>query len=67
MSDESQEQALLDVRVAEASKLYKFYLLQEKKILGTLAVTLFLTLWESWGACGVSTIRSPSCESTPCL
>ena len=28
------EELLLDVRVAEASKLYKFYLNQEKKILG---------------------------------
>lgn len=43
------EEALLDVRVADASKLYKFYLLQEKKILGALAVILFLTLWEFMG------------------
>ncbi len=57
MSDESQKQALLDVRVAEASKLYKFYLLQEKKILGTLAVTLFLTLWEFMG--GVWSVYNP--------
>ena len=28
------EETLLDVRVAEASKLYKFYLNQEKLILG---------------------------------
>lgn len=43
------EEALLDVKVADASKLYKFYLLQEKKILGALAVILFLTLWEFMG------------------
>lgn len=43
------EEVLLDVKVADASKLYKFYLLQEKKILGALAVILFLTLWEFMG------------------
>ncbi len=43
------EEVLLDVRVADASKLYKFFLIHEKKILGTLAVTLFLTLWEFMG------------------
>src|SRR6516162_1142619 len=43
------EELLLDVRVAEASKLYKFYLNQEKKILGTLAVGLFLLIWELIG------------------
>jgi hypothetical protein len=41
------EETLLDVRVAEASKLYKFYLNQEKLILGTLFVSLFLLVW-SW-------------------
>ncbi|MGH7825527.1 MAG: ABC transporter permease [Candidatus Binatia bacterium] len=40
---------LLDVRVAEASRLYKFYLNQEKKILGTSAVIVFLTVWELVG------------------
>ena len=43
------EELLLDARVAEASKLYKFYLNQEKKILGTLAVGLFLLIWELVG------------------
>jgi NitT/TauT family transport system permease protein len=57
MDDQSQEDVLLDVRVAEASKLYKFYLLQEKKILGTLAVILFLTLWEFMG--GVWSVYNP--------
>ena len=46
---ESSEELLLDVRVAEASRLYKFYLNQEKKILGTAAVAIFLTLWELVG------------------
>ena len=57
MDDQSQEDVLLDVRVAEASKVYKFYLLQEKKILGTLAVILFLTLWEFMG--GVWSVYNP--------
>ncbi|HVO95687.1 MAG TPA: ABC transporter permease [Terriglobales bacterium] len=43
------EEVLLDVRVAEASKLYKFYLNQEKKILGTVAVGIFLLIWELVG------------------
>ena len=43
------EEVLLDVRVAEASALYKFYLNQEKKILGTTAVIFFLVLWEFMG------------------
>jgi NitT/TauT family transport system permease protein len=45
----AQEELLLDVRVAEASSLYKFYLIQEKKILGAAAVILFLTAWELCG------------------
>jgi ABC-type nitrate/sulfonate/bicarbonate transport system permease component len=44
-----QDELLLDVRVAEASSLYKFYLIQEKKILGAAAVILFLTAWELCG------------------
>jgi NitT/TauT family transport system permease protein len=43
------EEILLDVRVAEASKLYKFYLNQEKKILGTISVSVFLIVWELVG------------------
>ncbi|MBI4523735.1 MAG: ABC transporter permease [Deltaproteobacteria bacterium] len=50
MADQAAEQeVLLDVRVAEASKLYKFYLNQEKKILGTSSVALFLIVWELMG------------------
>lgn len=45
----AQDEVLLDVRVAEASSLYKFYLNQEKKILGTSAVIIFLTAWELVG------------------
>jgi len=46
----AQDEVLLDIRVAEASKLYKFYLNQEKKILGTAAVVVFLTIWELIGS-----------------
>ncbi|HEX9442957.1 MAG TPA: ABC transporter permease [Candidatus Binatia bacterium] len=46
---EAQEEVLLDVSVAEASWLYKFYLNNEKKILGTLSVSFFLILWEFMG------------------
>ena len=45
----STEELLLDVRVAEASPLFKFYLNQEKKILGTVSVTIFLIIWELVG------------------
>jgi len=43
------EEVLLDVKIADVSNLYKFYLNQEKKILGSIAVILFLTLWEFMG------------------
>jgi NitT/TauT family transport system permease protein len=43
------EELLLDVRVAEASRLFKFYLIHEKKILGTASVGIFLVLWELVG------------------
>ncbi len=46
---ETQEEVLLDVKVAEASWLYKFYLNHERKILGTISVTIFLLLWEFMG------------------
>jgi len=43
------KEMLLDVRAADASKLHKFYLNQEKKILGTVSVVLFLGVWELVG------------------
>jgi NitT/TauT family transport system permease protein len=46
---ESTQELLLDIRVAEASSYYKFYLNHEKKILGTAAVIAFLTIWELVG------------------
>lgn len=51
------EEVLLDIKVAEASKLYKLYLNQEKKILGTLSVVLFLIVWEFMG--GVWSVYNP--------
>jgi ABC-type nitrate/sulfonate/bicarbonate transport system permease component len=48
-SHESAQELLLDVKVAEASRLYKFYLNQEKKILGTISISIFLIVWELVG------------------
>src|SRR3972149_12242986 len=56
-------EVLLDVKVAEASKLYKFYLNQEKKILGISAVVVFLTIWELTG--GVFQLINPMFMSAP--
>ena len=47
--NESAHEVLLDVKVAEASRWYKFYLNQEKKILGGLSVGIFLIIWELTG------------------
>jgi len=49
MDVKSQEEVLLDVKIAESSRLYKFYLNQEKKILGGFSVVLFLLAWELVG------------------
>jgi len=49
MADIAQEEQLLDVRVAEASAAYKFYLNQERKILGLSSSIIFLLVWESMG------------------
>jgi NitT/TauT family transport system permease protein len=49
MANETAEELLLDIRVAEASRFYKFYLNQEKKILGSAAVIIFLGIWELVG------------------
>ena len=55
--NESAQELLLDVRVAEASKLYKFYLSQEKKILGAAGVTIFLISGNSSATCSNLSIR----------
>jgi NitT/TauT family transport system permease protein len=49
MAQAAQEEQLLDIRVAEASDAYKFYLNNEKLILGTTAVIVFLLAWETVG------------------
>lgn len=49
MADQAAEEQLLDIRVAEASAVYKFYLNNEKLILGTSAVIIFLLAWETVG------------------
>jgi ABC-type nitrate/sulfonate/bicarbonate transport system permease component len=49
MAEQAAEEQLLDVRVAEAYALYKFYLNNEKAILGTAAVAVFLAAWELVG------------------
>ncbi|HYT56304.1 MAG TPA: ABC transporter permease [Verrucomicrobiae bacterium] len=59
------EEALLDVRVAEASNLYKLYLNHEKLILGTLSVSLFLLVWELVG--NVFQMINPMFMSAPSL
>jgi NitT/TauT family transport system permease protein len=63
--NESAQELLLDVRVAEASKLYKFYLSQEKKILGAAGVTIFLIVWELVG--NVFQLINPMFMSAPSL
>jgi NitT/TauT family transport system permease protein len=63
MADEAGEEILLDVRVAEASWFYKFYLNQERKILGMLSVAVFLIAWELVG--GVFQVVNPMFMSAP--
>lgn len=67
MADQSgaTQELLLDVRVAEASRLYKFYLNQEKKILGSAAVILFLVIWELVG--NILQLINPMFMSAPSL
>jgi NitT/TauT family transport system permease protein len=65
MADQAQEEILLDVRVAEASAAYKFYLNNEKVILGTAAVVIFLTAWEMVG--NVFALINPMFMSAPSL
>ena len=65
MADQAAEERLLDVRVAEASAAYKFYLNHEKKILGISGVAVFLTAWELVG--NVLGIINPMFMSSPSL
>jgi NitT/TauT family transport system permease protein len=45
----TEAEELWDAKLAESSAAYKFYLNQEKKILGAAAVIVFLTVWEFMG------------------
>ena len=63
--NENAQELLLDVRVAEASRIYKIYLAQEKKILGSLAVASFLIAWELVG--NVFQLINPMFMSAPSL
>jgi ABC-type nitrate/sulfonate/bicarbonate transport system permease component len=67
MADQNQsaEELLLDVEVAEASRLHKFYLNQEKKILGVTGVVIFLVIWELLG--NVFQLINPMFMSAPSL
>lgn len=65
MAQAAQEEQLLDIRVAEASAVYKFYLNQERKILGTIAVVIFLTVWELCG--NILQLINPMFMSAPSL
>ena len=48
-SHESAEELLVDIKIADASRLRKFYLNQEKKLLGGAAIATFLIIWELTG------------------
>jgi ABC-type nitrate/sulfonate/bicarbonate transport system permease component len=61
----SAQELLLDVKVAEASPLYKFYLNQEKKILGAASVVVFLVIWELAG--NIWQLINPMFMSAPSL
>lgn len=65
VAETAEQEVLLDIKVAEASKFYKFYLNQERKILGTTAVVIFLLIWELTG--GVFQLINPMFMSAPSL
>ena len=63
--NETAQDILLDVKIAEASRLFKFYLRREKAILGGCAVIIFLTIWELVG--NVFQLINPMFMSAPSL
>src|ERR671910_3328567 len=65
MAEQSAEELLVDVRVAEASKIYKFYLNNEKKLLGIAGVVTFLVVWELVG--NILQLINPMFMSAPSL
>lgn len=50
---DKKKEELLDVQVAEASKFYKWYLNNERWILGLSSVLIFLGVWETFSQSGV--------------
>ncbi len=64
MAEQTQE-LLLDVKVSEASRLYKLYLNQKRKILGTTAVVIFIVVWQLVG--GTFQWINPMFMSAPTL
>lgn len=54
---------LMDVRVAEASRFYKWYLIHERAVLGFSSVVLFLAAWEYVG--GYKELINPIFMSAP--
>ncbi len=65
MADQAAEEQLLDISVAEASAAYKFYLNNEKLILGASSVILFLLAWETVG--NWAALINPMFMSSPSL
>jgi len=65
MADQAAEEQLLDIRVAEASAAYKFYLNNEKMILGSSAVIIFMLTWETIG--NWAALINPMFMSAPSL
>ncbi len=63
--NETAEELLLDVKVADASRWYKIYLNQEKKIRGGVAIAAFLITWELVG--NVFQLINPMFMSAPSL
>ena len=65
MADQTTQELLLDVKVADAPTLYKIYLNHEKKILGGAGVATFLVTWELVG--NVFQLINPMFMSAPSL
>jgi NitT/TauT family transport system permease protein len=49
----AEKELFLDSEIAEASSLYKWYLNNERWILGLFSVTIFLVIWEALGRSGL--------------
>ncbi|MBI3015245.1 MAG: ABC transporter permease [Candidatus Tectomicrobia bacterium] len=63
MAEEAKDELLLDISVKDASRLYKFYLINERLIIGVSGVFLFLFVWEYVG--GIAELINPIFMSAP--